>query len=195
MPSVQGQATGPGGDACSTRRGADRTVQIVQPRSLPGRRRGQAEKTFAAREVTVPAGKEEVVKLAEAWDNPKLWWPDEPEPVPAGRRRSQLDGKVVDVRHDDLRLPRVGLERPAVQAQRRALAALGRHHAGDGGKDPEAAIALWRTARPEHVAILGPTTSAAWTSSKALDLMDAQRHDRPPQRHLRRRGGQLPAAV
>ena len=40
---------------------------------------GPAEKVFAPQSLTVAAGKEEVVKLAEPWANPKLWWPDDPQ--------------------------------------------------------------------------------------------------------------------
>ncbi len=39
---------------------------------------GAAEKTFATRQVHLLAGKDVVVKLSEAWTNPKLWWPDDP---------------------------------------------------------------------------------------------------------------------
>ena len=39
---------------------------------------GAVEKKFAPQDVTVPAGQDQVVKLSEAWANPKLWWPDTP---------------------------------------------------------------------------------------------------------------------
>ena len=57
---------------------------------------GAAEKTFAVREVSVPAGQDVTVNLAEGWANPKLWWPDAPglyDVVTTVR----MDGKAVDV--------------------------------------------------------------------------------------------------
>ena len=37
------------------------------------------EKRFADQQVALAAGEEKVVKLAESWQNPKLWWPDAPQ--------------------------------------------------------------------------------------------------------------------
>ncbi len=39
---------------------------------------GPAEKTFAVKQLTVPAGRTAQVDLAEAWAEPHLWWPDDP---------------------------------------------------------------------------------------------------------------------
>jgi len=42
---------------------------------------GQAfapEKTFATQKITLAAGETKTLELSERWDNPKLWWPDEP---------------------------------------------------------------------------------------------------------------------
>ncbi|MBI5383711.1 MAG: hypothetical protein HZA90_03390 [Verrucomicrobia bacterium] len=39
---------------------------------------GGVEKRFAPQPFKLAAGQEEVVKLAEPWSNPKLWWPDDP---------------------------------------------------------------------------------------------------------------------
>lgn len=38
-----------------------------------------AEKTFAVQEYTVPAHGERTIDIAEKWDNPRLWWPDQPQ--------------------------------------------------------------------------------------------------------------------
>ena len=46
----------------------------------------------------VAAGKEQIVKLAEPWANPKLWWPDDPQMYRVVTK-ILLGGKVVDVRH------------------------------------------------------------------------------------------------
>ena len=58
---------------------------------------GAAEKTFATRQVHLPAGKDVVVKLSEAWTNPKLWWPDDPQQYHVVTRLS-VAGKVIDER-------------------------------------------------------------------------------------------------
>ncbi|MCL1888719.1 MAG: hypothetical protein FWF96_07620, partial [Kiritimatiellaeota bacterium] len=39
---------------------------------------GETEKKFAPVSVALAAGEEKMVEVAEAWANPKLWWPDEP---------------------------------------------------------------------------------------------------------------------
>ncbi|MGA2064809.1 MAG: glycoside hydrolase family 2 TIM barrel-domain containing protein [Thermoguttaceae bacterium] len=58
---------------------------------------GPAEKCFADRQVAVPAGQENVVKLAEGWENPKLWWPDAPQQYEVVTTVS-LGGRVIDTR-------------------------------------------------------------------------------------------------
>ncbi|MBI5723458.1 MAG: hypothetical protein HZA50_05830 [Planctomycetes bacterium] len=57
---------------------------------------GAAEKTLAAKELSVPAGQEAAVELKEKWENPKLWWPDDPQLYWVVTKIS-VDGKVVDV--------------------------------------------------------------------------------------------------
>ena len=58
---------------------------------------GAAEKTFAAQDVTIPAGQDTVVKLSEPWANPKLWWPDHPQLYNVVTGLS-LNGKPIDER-------------------------------------------------------------------------------------------------
>jgi hypothetical protein len=57
---------------------------------------GAPEKVFAAKDLTVAAGQELVVNLAEAWANPKFWWPDDPQQYYAVTKVS-LAGKPVDI--------------------------------------------------------------------------------------------------
>ena len=57
---------------------------------------GAAEKTFSAQELKLGPGKEEVFNLAEAWGDPKLWWPDAPHLYVVVTRVS-VGGVVVDV--------------------------------------------------------------------------------------------------
>lgn len=58
---------------------------------------GKAEKSFAPKRVTLPAGGTQTMRLAEPWANPKLWWPDDPQMYQIVTRLS-LDGKVIDER-------------------------------------------------------------------------------------------------
>ncbi len=60
---------------------------------------GKAEKTFAPRTVTLAPNSEQVVKLSEAWANPKLWWPDDAHPQQYQVVTTLADGgKPVDER-------------------------------------------------------------------------------------------------
>ncbi|MCY2991370.1 MAG: hypothetical protein NTY19_26375 [Planctomycetota bacterium] len=81
--------------------GADRQVRVenvvVPHPTTPAGPAGAVAKSFAARDVRVPAGQETVVKLSERWENPQLWWPDKPHLYDVVTRVS-LDGKIVDVR-------------------------------------------------------------------------------------------------
>ena len=93
-PSVQNKTLGldvtlhnPTGAAIS-----GQVTNEIQP--LAG---GAAEKTFAAKDVSIPAGQDLVVPLSEPWPNPKLWWPDDPQQYNVITRLS-VGGKVIDER-------------------------------------------------------------------------------------------------
>lgn len=57
---------------------------------------GQVEKVFPAKPFNLPAGKDETLQLAEAWDNAKLWWPDDPN-LYTLRTTVKIAGKSADV--------------------------------------------------------------------------------------------------
>ncbi len=57
---------------------------------------GQVEKTLNAQPFTLTAGTEQAVKVSGSWDNPKLWWPDEPH-LYTLRTTIRVEGKPVDV--------------------------------------------------------------------------------------------------
>lgn len=57
---------------------------------------GKTEKTFAPRQLTLPAGAEQTLEVKEEWANPKLWWPDDPHMYRL-RTTLQIDGKLIDV--------------------------------------------------------------------------------------------------
>ena len=58
---------------------------------------GAVEKTFAPQTVTIPAGVSKTVTLSEAWENPKLWWPDAPQQYHVTSTLSE-GGKAIDAR-------------------------------------------------------------------------------------------------
>ncbi len=58
---------------------------------------GAAEKTFATKQVQVPAGEDVAVKLSEGWANPRLWWTDDPQQYNVVTRLSAA-GRVIDER-------------------------------------------------------------------------------------------------
>ena len=58
---------------------------------------GAAEKTFASKDVSIPAGQDTTVQLSEPWANPKLWWPDDPQQYNIVTRLA-VGGKVIDER-------------------------------------------------------------------------------------------------
>jgi hypothetical protein len=75
------------------------TTLEVENRVVPwnGGQGGAAEKTFAAETVLIDGRGAKTVALDESWDNPTLWWPDQPHLywVVTTLKR---DGKVIDVK-------------------------------------------------------------------------------------------------
>ncbi|MBI5723289.1 MAG: hypothetical protein HZA50_04975 [Planctomycetes bacterium] len=58
---------------------------------------GQVEMTAPAKQFSLEAGKEQVIDFAAKWDNPKLWWPDEPN-LYRLRTTIKVADKPVDVK-------------------------------------------------------------------------------------------------
>jgi beta-galactosidase len=86
------------------RRSLEAEVTLANPSARPVKgelrwqavnARGAVEKTFPPQPFDLAAGATRVVALAGAWDNPKLWWPDDPNLY---HLRLQLvaDGAVID---------------------------------------------------------------------------------------------------
>lgn len=57
---------------------------------------GTVSKTLSAQPFTLAAGAHEVVRVADSWTDPKLWWPDDPH-LYRLRTTVSVDGKAVDV--------------------------------------------------------------------------------------------------
>jgi beta-galactosidase len=58
---------------------------------------GQVEMTAPVQAFSIPAGKEQLLDFAAKWENPGLWWPDEPN-LYRLRTTVKLAGKPVDVK-------------------------------------------------------------------------------------------------
>jgi beta-galactosidase len=57
---------------------------------------GAVEKTFAPAAIELAAGQEKVLSIAEKWESPKLWWPDEPN-LYRLRATVKAGGAAIDV--------------------------------------------------------------------------------------------------
>ncbi|MBN2475144.1 MAG: hypothetical protein JXB62_11085 [Pirellulales bacterium] len=83
---------------------AEITLRNTSARDAAGEIRWEAveEKTgavaqaFAPAPIRVPAGKDQVLNVSGAWENPKLWWPDSPH-LYLLRTTVVVEGKPVDV--------------------------------------------------------------------------------------------------
>ena len=56
---------------------------------------GEVAKSFAAQSFTLAAGAGKTLQAAVGWEDPKLWWPDEPN-LYVLRTTVKIDGKAVD---------------------------------------------------------------------------------------------------
>ena len=148
---------------------AERKVQIAN--EVVPAAGGQAEKTFAPREVTIPAGEEQLVKLAEPWQNPKLWWPDQPNMYHVVTT-ILLDGKVVDIHRTPFGFREWEWNGPQFRLNGVPWQLWADTSFGDGGKDPEAAVAFWRQSGQNMWRFWGQQFGGM-TKDKALDFMDA----------------------
>ncbi len=57
---------------------------------------GKVEKIFAPKSFQLKASEEQVLELTEKWNNPRLWWPDDPQMYML-RATVKIAGKAVDV--------------------------------------------------------------------------------------------------
>lgn len=149
--------------------GQDRTVQI---RNQALAADGKVEKTFPAREVKLPSGREQVVRLAEPWERPTLWWPDAPALYQLVTT-IEIDGRAVDVRRTRFGFREWEWEGKQFQLNGVPWQLWADCTASDGGKDPEASIAGWRASGQNMWRFWGERFGGL-DREQALDLMDAR---------------------
>lgn len=103
---------------------------------------GAAELKFAAKDVKVAPGKSEVLRLAEPWANPKLWWPDSPSQYVVVTTVS-AGGKVMDTRRTKFGFREWTWDGP--QFKLNGVPWQGRADLTDHGtRDPKKAVETWR---------------------------------------------------
>jgi hypothetical protein len=131
---------------------------------------GGAAKTFAPEEVEVPPGVEHVVKLARTWEDPKLWWPEDPQQYHLVTEVS-VDGKVVDVLQTKFGFREWEWDSPQFKLNGVPWNMRGDTSGFDGSMGPEQTIAYWRKCGincfrlwNDHFGKLAP--------EETLDLMD-----------------------
>jgi beta-galactosidase len=162
--------------------GQDRTVEVcneVQLQSAPLagdnstlHGSGSASHLVPPRQVTIPVGGQLVVKMADPWSNPRLWWPDDPALYQLVTT-IKFDGRAVDVRRTtfgfrEWQWSGRQFKLNGVPWQLWADTTL-----GDGGHDPEAAIAHWRASGQNTWRFWGQQFGGL-DKQKTLDLMDAR---------------------
>jgi Glycosyl hydrolases family 2/Glycosyl hydrolases family 2, TIM barrel domain len=147
------------------------TVRLVNEVTLVDG--AKVEKTLAVREHTIPAHGERTLEVAETWESPKLWWPDQPHMYQA-RTNVFIGDKVVDSR-----LTRFGFREWQWQGQHFTLNGVPWHFHADtsfGGKHPDqerAAIeAYWKKAGINTVRYWGQRPWVGASQEETLDYFD-----------------------
>ncbi len=134
---------------------------------------GAAEKTFAEKELNVAPGKEETVKLSEKWENPRLWWPDDPKQYVITTRLS-AGGKVLDVKKT-----KFGFREWEWAGQHFTLNGVPWHFHADleyndaPPKDPEDAVKAWRKHGQNTFRYWGYRPWTGKSQEETLDWFDA----------------------
>jgi len=149
---------------------ADRPITVSVGNSVAPLAGGAVQKTFAARDVTVPAGQTMTVQLSEGWADPTLWWPDAPAQYNIVTTLS-LGGRAIDARTTKFGFREWDWHGPDFTLN--GVPWHGRADLADYGQATEAAAALWH----RH----GQTMQRMWTEDAvsglepdaALDFYDA----------------------
>jgi hypothetical protein len=148
----------------------DRTVDIRNEVRSVGF--GEGEWTLPVQKIKLTAGREQVIDVSEPWDNPRLWWPDDPV-LYRLVTTIELDGRPIDVRQTTFGFREWEWSGRQFRLNGVPWQLWADCTLNDGGKDPDGAIASWRA----H----GQNTWRFWGQQfggldkrQALDLMDAR---------------------
>ncbi len=148
-----------------------RTVEVrpvVRPTEADGRIvGGTPAKAFAPKSLTVPAGGEASVSFAEAWSNPRLWWPDDPVVYAAEITL------VVDGRPSDEQVTRFGVREWGTAGTRVTLNGIpwrltASREFADPQPAPQKAIKAWRASGVSLFRLAG---ERPWTGAGLSDTL------------------------
>ena len=134
---------------------------------------GPVEKTFTVKGLTVAPGKEETVKLSEKWENPKLWWPDDPKQYVVTTKLTVGD-QVIDVKRT-----KFGFREWGWSGQSFTLNGVPWHmhadleHNDAPPKDPEDAVKDWRAHGQNTFRYWGYRPWTGKSQEETLDFFDA----------------------
>jgi hypothetical protein len=152
----------------------DRMVQVAN--EIVPVAGGKAEKAFAAKDVTVPAGKEQVITLSESWDSPKLWWPEDPQMYRVVTR-TLIDGKVADVRQTPFGFRQWQWDGPQFKLNGVPWNVRGDWGGGDAHNAPNPPVAesmkYYRKANQNSYRFWNPLYTGKVEKARALDELDA----------------------
>jgi beta-galactosidase len=133
---------------------------------------GAVEKSFKTMPFTVGAGKEQALQLADTWENPKLWWPDDPN-MYLLRTTVSLNGKAADTTETPF-----GFREWSAEGKDFKLNGVTWHLWADltGGKDKDEWLANYRRTNQRTMRLMGAAQGGShWmgmTTDEALDFFD-----------------------
>ena len=147
---------------------AERTVQVAN--EVVPAAGGAAAKTFKPVQVTLPAGGQQVLDLSEAWQDPKLWWPDDPQMYDVVTTVSE-GGKALDVRRTPFGFREWSWDGPQFKLNGVTWLLHADTTYGDLGGDPEKAVAFWKKNGDNMWRFWGRSFSGLH-AQQVLDFMD-----------------------
>jgi beta-galactosidase len=128
---------------------------------------GTVEKALAAKSFTVAAGAEQIVTVADRWENPKLWWPDAPHMYTL-RTTLKVDGKPVDMQETPFGFREWTIE--GINFKLNGIVFHG-YHDGVMGDTPESWLAFYRKNHEQMMRFWG-TSFLGMSPDAALDWFD-----------------------
>jgi hypothetical protein len=134
---------------------------VVHPRTK------NVERPFAPVDFSLPAGSEKTLHLAEKWENPRLWWPHEPQLYDL-RASLHVNGQVVDESET-----RFGFREWTIDGRDFKLNGVVWHGWADcfTAKDPQEWIKFYRKSNQQMMRFWG-TTWMDLPPQEALDFFD-----------------------
>lgn len=130
---------------------------------------GPPEKVFEPRSVQVPADADATLRLTEVWNNPALWWPDDPQQYTVVTR-IRLGGKIIDERKTKFGFRE--WEWSGTHFTLNGIPWHGRADLVDYGKANLSALKTWRSHGQNMQRLWGETELDGLEIDSALDFYD-----------------------